>query len=98
MQALLLLASVLHAAPVPAPPPPRAFIVVAGISTYPDKEIPPRPHAEDDARALHALLTDCRYLGAGKDQMCLLLGKAATRRNLLESLAWLRDRAGPDDL
>src|SRR5262245_9151372 len=98
MQAFVLLAGLLHAAPAPAPPAPRAFIVIAGISEYADKEIPARPHAEDDARARQSLFADRRYLGADRDQMRLLLGKSATRRALLEALAWLRDKAGPDDL
>ncbi len=98
MQTLLLLAALLPAAPVPVAPAPRAFIVIAGINDYADKEVPSRPHPEEDARALHDLLADCRYLGAGKDQMRLLLGKSATRRALLESMQWLRERAGPDDL
>jgi C-terminal peptidase prc len=98
MQAFLVLAGLLPTAPVPATPAPPVYIVIAGISAYSDREIPSRPHAEEDARALHDLLADRRYLGAGKDQMRLLLGKAVTRRSLLESMEWLRDRAGPDDL
>src|SRR5437763_5755108 len=96
MHSLLLLVGLLSAAP--PPPAPPAFIVIAGINSYADKEIPSRPHPEDDARALHDLLADRRYLGAGKEQMRLLLGKSATRRALLDSMEWLRDKAGRDDL
>ena len=97
MQTLVLLAGLLNAAPLPAAPAPRSFIVIAGISNYSDKEIPPRPDAEDDARALHELFADRKRLGASKEEMRLLLGKAATRPALLDSLNWLR-KAEANDL
>jgi hypothetical protein len=98
MQTLVLLAGLLPAAPTPVALAPRVFVVIAGIDAWVEREIPPRPHAEEDARALHALLADRRHLGVRKEQMRLLLGRSATRRALLESLRWLRDSAGPDDL
>lgn len=98
MQPLMLLASLVSTTPAPPPPAPRAFIVIAAVDNYADKEIPSRSHAETDARALHSLLADRRHLGAVKEQMRLLTGRDVTRHKLLDSMRWLRDSAGPDDL
>jgi C-terminal peptidase prc len=85
---------------------PQTWVVLAGISTYADKQIPPRPRAEDDAKALYDLFTDADYLGVDEGHVRLLLGTAdarrksqpATRANLLKALRWLAAEARPDDL
>src|SRR5262249_2390470 len=47
--------------------------VIVGISAYADKAITPRPKAEDDAKALHDLLTDKSRLGVPPGHMHLFL-------------------------
>ena len=42
---------------------------------YADKQIKPRPYAEDDAKALYDLFTNKDYLGADADNVRLLLGE-----------------------
>ncbi len=89
-----------------APAKQRAFAVLVGISQYADKQIKPRPHAEADARALHALVTDKQYLGIPAEQVRLLLGKEeeksgakkATRAAFLDALKWVVKEADEGDL
>jgi len=86
--------------------PAQPYVVLIGIGEYKDKAINPRPHAEDDARALYDLVTDKQQLGADADHVRLLLGsedakrkaKEATRANILEAVKWLRSEAKADDL
>lgn len=83
---------------------PQTYVVLVGISQYDDKQIKPRPHAEADVKALHALFTNKEYLGVEPSKIKLLLGSSddadqkATRANLLKSLKWLADEAQPNDL
>jgi carboxyl-terminal processing protease len=82
------------------------YVVLVGISNYADKQIKPRPHAEDDAKALFDLLTDKKYLGADSEHSRLLLGDSAkvpgsqpaTRENILKALHWIADKAKVGDL
>src|SRR6516162_11253107 len=75
---------------------PQPYVVLVGISNYTDKQIKPRPHAEDDARALYDLFSDAKYLGVDRDHIRLLLGsddsdrkaQKATRANILDALSW----------
>src|SRR5215469_9019239 len=72
----------------------QPYVVLVGISNYADKQIKPRPHAEDDAKALYKLFTDKKYLGVDAEHCRLLLGDSdktpgsqpATRENILKSL------------
>src|SRR5262249_31570520 len=41
---------------------PQPHVVIVGISDYADKQINPRPRAEDDAKALYDLFTNKAYL------------------------------------
>jgi C-terminal peptidase prc len=85
--------------------PSVPHIVLVGISDYPDKSINPRPHAEDDAKALYDLFTNPKYLGADPAHVKLLLGtedkerhsEPATKENVLKALRGLQE-AKPDDL
>ena len=96
----------LHAAASGEKKPSRPHIVLIGISDYADKQIKPRPHAEDDAKALYDLFTSKDYLGADPTNVRLLLGKEdatrnskpATRKNILDALHWLAATAKRDDL
>src|SRR5207249_3064902 len=84
---------------------PRPYVVLVGISTYPDKQILPRPHAEADAKALYDLFRDKKYLGADAGQVKLLLGtpdkerhsEPATRANVVKALQWAAENAGKKD-
>ena len=53
----------------------QTYVVLVGISNYADKQIKPRPHAEDDAKALAELFANKKYLGVDKDHSRLLLGE-----------------------
>src|SRR5882724_7282985 len=83
---------------------PKSYAVLIGISDCGDKDITPRPHAEDDAKALYDLCTNKDYLGV--DHVRLLLGKddagrksqKATRENILKALSWVATEAKRDDL
>jgi C-terminal peptidase prc len=86
--------------------PSRPYVVLIGISNYADKDIKPRPHAEDDAKALYDLFSNKDYLGVPADQIKLLLGspdpkrssQPATKENILKALHWLATEAGVNDL
>jgi len=83
----------------------QPYVVLVGISQYPDKQIKGRPHAEDDVKALYDLLTDKNYLGADTRHVRLLLGsedagrhsQPATRANILKALRWLAAETRTDD-
>jgi C-terminal peptidase prc len=83
----------------------QPYVVLVGISEYADQQIKPRPHAEDDAKALYDLFINKKYLGADAGHVKLLLGKEdkerhsepATKANILKALQWLKE-AKQDDL
>src|SRR5262249_37767933 len=87
------------------PKPSQPHVVLVGISEYADKQITPRPHAEDDVKALYDLFTSKDYLGADPDPVRLLLGKEAAQRksqpatkdNIVKALEEFKD-AKQDDL
>jgi C-terminal peptidase prc len=84
----------------------QPYVVLVGISNYADKQIKPRVHAEDDAKALYNLLTDKKFLAVDAKHSRLLLGdpskapgsEAATRANILKALHWIADNAKSSDL
>jgi C-terminal peptidase prc len=84
---------------------PHPYVVLVGVSQYHDKQIKPRPHAEDDAKALYDLFTDKDYLGVPAKHIRLLLGDAAkypaaepaTRENILKALHWAAGAARAND-
>lgn len=83
----------------------RPYAVLIGISNYADKDIKPRPHAEDDVKALYDLFTNKSYLGIPADHIKLLLGtpdpkrnsEPATRENILKAAKWLATEATVND-
>jgi carboxyl-terminal processing protease len=85
---------------------PQPYVVLIGISNYADKQIKPRAHAEDDAKALYGVFTDKKYLGVDAEHSRLLLGDSAktpgsqpaTRANILKTLHWITDNAKSNDL
>ena len=86
--------------------PSQPYVVLVGISNYADKQIKPRAHAEDDAKAVYELFTNKKYLGVDAEHSRLLLGdsakvpgsQAATRDNILKSLRWIAANAKTNDL
>jgi C-terminal peptidase prc len=86
--------------------PPQQYAVLVGISNYADRQILPRPHAEDDVKALYDLFTNKDYLGIDPGNVRLLLGaedaqrksEPATHAKILEALKWAVSKARPDDL
>src|SRR5262249_37549969 len=60
---VLLAAAVVLPLRAAEPKNPQHFVVLVGISEYADKQINPRPNAENDAKALYDLFTDTKYLG-----------------------------------
>jgi C-terminal peptidase prc len=103
------LAALALALPVRAEEPEAGsgpHVVLVGISAYKDKQIKPRPHAEDDAKALYDLVTDPKFLGVDAKHVRLLLGsedkarksEKATRANILKACQWLGSSAGTNDL
>ena len=100
------LALVLPARAANAPTPPQTYVVLIGVSNYADKQIKPRPHAEDDAKALYDVLIDKKYLGVEAKNMHLLLGsddakrgsQPATHDNILKALHEVTGKAVAHDL
>jgi C-terminal peptidase prc len=84
----------------------QPYVVLVGISNYADKQIKPRPHAEEDAKALYDLFTDPKYLGADAKHVRLLLGgedagrksEKATHENVVKALQWVARNARANDL
>jgi carboxyl-terminal processing protease len=85
---------------------PHTYVVLVGIKDYPDPQIKPRPHAEEDAQALYDLFTNKDYLGVAADHIRLLLGNSdatrksepATHDNIVKALHWIATKAQRDDL
>lgn len=90
-----LVATVALGAPATAGEP---YVLVVGVGEYKDAAIKPRPTAEPDAKALHALLTDKKYLGTAANRSKLLLGADATREAITKALDEAVTATGPDDL
>jgi len=84
----------------------KPHVVLIGISDYADKQIKPRPKAEDDAKSLYDLFTSKEYLGVDTKNVRLLLGKAdekrnsieATHKNILDAIKWVSKDCKTDDL
>ena len=73
------------------------YVVLVGINDYPDKQIVPRKHAEQDAKALFDVFKNKKHLGVDREHVKLLLGsedkerdgQKATRKNILDALKWV---------
>lgn len=73
----------------------QGYALVIGVANY--THVRPLPESVlNDARAIGAILCDPARAGYPKDQVRLLLDKDATRRGILDGLAWLADSAGND--
>ncbi|CAN5624973.1 hypothetical protein BH11PLA2_BH11PLA2_40270 [soil metagenome] len=82
------------------------YVILAGVGSYDDKAITPRPTADADAKALYDLFTDPKYTDVAKDRAVLLTstldearhGKKATREAILKALHDAVAATGKDDL
>ncbi len=83
----------------------KKYVVLIGVSDYNDARIKPRKTAETDVKNLYALFDDPKYFEGAKE-LHLLLGKpdgtpkaeAATKANILKTLADVTAKAKRDDL
>lgn len=73
------------------------YIVVVGVGEFKDKAISPRPTADADAKALHAMLTDKKYLGVSPDRAKLLTSADATREAVVKAVDAAAAATGGDD-
>ena len=78
--------------------PQGPYAVVIGVGEFKDPAIKARPTADADAKALHALLTDPKYLGVPADRAALLLSADATRDAVVKAIDKAVASTGPDDL
>jgi carboxyl-terminal processing protease len=85
----------------------QAHVILVGVSKYgAESQIKPRPHAEDDAKALYDVFIDKKYLGADPKNVHLLLGsddakrgsQPATHDNILKALRDVVEKAETNDL
>lgn len=74
------------------------YVVVVGVGEFKDAAIKPRPTADADAKALHAMLADPKFLGVPADRAKLLLSAAATRDAVVKAVDAAAAATGPDDL
>lgn len=81
-------------------------VVLVGVGKYSDSQILPRPHAEDDVKALYDVVTSKEYLGIDPKNVKLLLSEVdpkrpsqvASHQNIVNALKWAATHAGRDDL
>jgi C-terminal peptidase prc len=74
------------------------YVVIVGVGEFKDPAIQARPTADADAKALHALLTDPKYLGVPADRAKLLTSADATRDAIVKAIDTAVASTGPDDL
>lgn len=86
------------------PLPANTFVVVAGVSSYADSNILPRPKAEVDARALARLFAEAAPSPKANRHVTLLVGqplsgeRKATRQAFLDAVRDVVSKAGENDL
>jgi hypothetical protein len=82
-----------------AEPAGRTFVLVVGVNTYQDKGISALRFAENDARSLYGFYASHGLSPTDEDRVKVLLGKEATRRNVLRELRHHLERkaTSPDD-
>jgi hypothetical protein len=87
--------------PSAAAPSPtgRTFVLIVGVNTYEDKTIQTLRFAENDARSLYGFYASHGLSPTDADRVKILLGKEATRRNVLTAVRkHLEQKAtGPND-
>ncbi len=78
--------------------PQGPYVVIVGVGEFKDAAIKPRPTADADAKALHAMLTDPKYLGVAADRAKLLLSADATREAIIKAIDAAVSSTSSDDL
>src|SRR4051794_16141151 len=78
--------------------PQGPYVVSVGVGEFKDAAIKPRPTADADAKALHAMLTDPKYLGVPAERAKLLLSADATRESIIKAVDTALSSTGADDL
>ncbi len=78
--------------------PGKPYLVAVGVGEFKDPAIHARPTADADAKALHKLLTDPKYLGVTADRAKLLTSADASRESVLKAIEAGVDATGKDDL
>ncbi len=73
------------------------YVVIVGVGEFKDKAIKSRPTADADAKALHGLLTDSKYLGVSADRAKLLVSADATRDAIVKAVELAVASTGPED-
>lgn len=81
----------------PADKPQGPYAVIVGVGEFKDKAIAPRPTADADAKALHAMLTDPKFLGIAADRAKLLTSANATRDEIVKAVDAAVAATGGDD-
>jgi carboxyl-terminal processing protease len=83
----------------------QTHAVVVGVGTFADKEIKPRPTADEDAKTIAGLLTDKSVGAVPSDNVALLLStadeklaaKEGTKVNILKAIGDATAKVGKDD-
>src|SRR6478752_3521551 len=81
------------------------YAVVVGVGTFADKEIKPRPTADEDARTIAGLLTDKAIGQVASENVAVLLSKAdekfaakeGTKANILAAIGDAAKKVGQHD-
>ena len=74
------------------------YAVIVGVGEFKDKAISPRPTADADAKALHKMLTDPKFLGVAPERAKLLTSADATHDAVVKAIDTAFSSTGPDDL
>jgi len=82
-----------------------SYAVVVGVGTFADKEIKPRPTADEDARTIAGLLTDKTVGGFPSEHVAVLLSQKdeklgaqeGTKENILKAIGDTAKKLGKDD-
>jgi C-terminal peptidase prc len=82
-----------------------SYAVVVGVGTFADKEIKPRPTADEDAKTIAGLLTDKTVGGYPSDHVAILLSQKdekfgaqeGTKENILKAIGDAAKKVGKDD-
>src|SRR5438552_13888982 len=80
----------------------HSYAVVVGVGTFADKEIKPRPTADEDAKTIAGLLTDKAIGGVPSEHVSVLLSAAdekfgateGTKANILKAIGDAATKVG----
>jgi len=86
-------------------PKSQTYAVVIGVGTFADKEIKPRPTADEDAKTIAGLLTDKSVGAVPSDHVAVLLSAAdekfgaqeGTKANIVKAIGETVAKVGKDD-